>query len=90
MAEVNPDSEAILESNQWKQISGTFRIPAHDKHEQVKIEFLGSDGLSFCIDDLRVAAIDKGDIEYGDNLVKNPYFAESDLSVWGRQRGVQT
>ncbi len=87
MAEVNPDSEAILESNQWKQISGTFRIPAHDKHEQVKIEFLGSDGLSFCIDDLRVAAIDKGDIEYGDNLVKNPYFAESDLSVWGASKG---
>ena len=87
VAEVNLDSEIILESGLWKQVSGTFRIPAQDKHEQVKIEFLGSDNLSFCIDDLRVAAIDKGDIAYGDNLVKNPYFAESDLSVWEKAKG---
>ncbi|MDE7323502.1 MAG: endo-1,4-beta-xylanase [Lachnospiraceae bacterium] len=86
-AEVNLDSEVELESGQWKQVSGTFQIPAYDKNEQVKIEFLGSEDLSFCIDDLRVAAIDKGDIEYGDNLVKNPYFAESDLSVWEASKG---
>lgn len=88
IAEVKLDgNKVILESGQWKQVSGTFQIPAHDKNEQVKIEFLGSEDLSFCIDDLRVAAIDKGDIEYGDNLVKNPYFAESDLSVWGTEKG---
>ncbi len=34
-----------------------------------------------------MAVIDKGDVEYGDNLVKNPYFAEEDLSMWEKAKG---
>ncbi len=86
-ASIELDKEIVLDSIQWKQISGQFKLPAHDQHDQVKIEFAGSDGLSFCIDDLRVAVIDKGDVEYGDNLVKNPYFAEEDLSMWEKAKG---
>ena len=86
-AEITFDSEVTLSASQWKQVSGTFQIPAHDKNDQVKIEFVGSPNLSFCIDDLRVAASDKGDVEYSDNLVRNPYFAEADLSVWEKAKG---
>ena len=40
-AAVTYDSKVILDEN-WQSISGTFIIPAHEKHEQVKIEFKGS------------------------------------------------
>ncbi len=86
-ASIELDKEIVLDNAKWQKVSGTFKLPAHDQHDQVKIEFAGSDGLSFCIDDLRVAVIDKGDVEYGDNLVKNPYFAEEDLSMWEKAKG---
>lgn len=82
-AEIKLDSEVTLNDSQWQQISGTFRLPVHSKHEQVKIAFAGSENLSFCIDDLRVMALESKEEEHGDNLVKNPNFAEADLSVWG-------
>ncbi len=86
-ASIELDKEIVLDNAKWQKVSGQFKLPAHDQHDQVKIEFAGSDGLSFCIDDLRVAVIDKGDVEYGDNLVKNPYFAEEDLSMWEKAKG---
>ena len=45
-AAVTYDSKVILDEN-WQSISGTFIIPAHEKHEQVKIEFKGSKDLTF-------------------------------------------
>ena len=57
LAKIELDNEITLDTTQWKQVSGTFRIPAHDKHSQVKVEFSGSDSTSFCIDDLRIAAV---------------------------------
>ena len=59
-ASIELDKEIVLDSIQWKQISGQFKLPAHDQHDQVKIEFTGSEGLSFCIDDLRIAAVEDG------------------------------
>ena len=86
-AEIKLDKEVTLDAAKWQKVSGTFKLPANSSHKEVKIKFAGSDGLSFCIDDLRVAAIDKGDVEYGENLVKNPYFAEDDLSMWEKAKG---
>ncbi len=86
-AEIKLDKEVTLDAAQWQKVSGTFKLPASNNHKEVKVKFAGSDGLSFCIDDLRVAVIDKGDVEYGDNLVKNPYFAEEDLSMWEKAKG---
>ncbi len=86
-AKITLDSEVELDSKQWKQVSGTFQLPAHAERKEVAVRFITSENLSFCIDDLRVAAIDKGDVEYSDNLVKNPYFAESDLSMWQKAKG---
>ncbi len=86
-AKITLDSEVELDSKQWKQVSGTFQLPAHAERKEVAVRFVASENLSFCIDDLRVAASDKGDVEYSDNLVKNPYFAEADLSVWEKAKG---
>ena len=86
-AKITLDSEVELDSRQWKQVSGTFQLPAHAERKEVAVRFVASENLSFCIDDLRVAASDKGDVEYSDNLVKNPYFAESDLSMWQKEKG---
>ncbi len=86
-AEIKLDKEVTLDAAQWQKVSGTFKLPASNNHKEVKVKFAGSDGLSFCIDDLRVAVIDKGDVEYGDNLVKNPYLAEEDLSMWEKAKG---
>ncbi len=86
-AKITLDSEVELDSKQWKQVSGTFQLPAHAERKEVAVRFVASENLSFCIDDLRVAASDKGDVEYSDNLVKNPYFAESDLSMWQKAKG---
>ena len=52
-AAVTYDSKVILDEN-WQSISGTFIIPAHEKHEQVKIEFKGSKDLTFYVDDLKI------------------------------------
>lgn len=89
-AEVTYDAEVVLNNSEWKQISGTFTIPAHSAHEQVKIQFVGSDGLSFCVDDLVVGGGVKAGVTYGDNLVKNPNFAETDLTNWTAGAGSAT
>lgn len=89
-AEFEQDKDVTLESAQWKQISGTFKLPEHDGHDQVAVKFIGADNVSFCVDDLRIAAIEEDQADYGDNLVKNPYFAESDLSVWEKSIGNAT
>ena len=47
----------------------TFIIPAHEKHEQVKIEFKGSKDLTFYVDDLKIGG-KKAEVNQGDNLVK--------------------
>ena len=86
-AEIKLDKEVTLNAAQWQKVSGTFKLPANSSHKAVKIKFTGSENLSFCVDDLRVAATDQGNAEHSDNLVKNPYFAESDLSVWEKAKG---
>ena len=84
-AAVTYDSKVILDEN-WQSISGTFIIPAHEKHEQVKIEFKGSKDLTFYVDDLKIGG-KKAEVNQGDNLVKNPGFADEDLSVWKKGSG---
>ncbi len=86
-AEIKLDKEVTLNAAQWQKVSGTFKLPANSSHKAVKIRFTGSENLSFCVDDLRVAATDQGNAEHSDNLVKNPYFAESDLSMWQKAKG---
>lgn len=86
-AEIKLDKEVTLNAAQWQKVSGTFKLPANSSHKAVKIKFTGSENLSFCVDDLRVAATDQGNAEHSDNLVKNPYFAESDLSMWEKAKG---
>lgn len=86
-AEIKLDKEVTLNAAQWQKVSGTFKLPANSSHKEVKIKFTGSENLSFCVDDLRVAATDQGNAEHSDNLVKNPYFAESDLSMWEKAKG---
>ncbi len=86
-AEIKLDNEVTLNAAQWQKVSGTFKLPANSSHKAVKIKFTGSENLSFCVDDLRVAATDQGNAEHSDNLVKNPYFAESDLSMWQKAKG---
>ncbi len=86
-AEIKLDNEVTLNAAQWQKVSGTFKLPANSSHKAVKIKFTGSENLSFCVDDLRVAATDQGNAEHSDNLVKNPYFAEADLSVWEKAKG---
>ena len=86
-AEIKLDKEVTLNAAQWQKVSGTFKLPANSSHKAVKIRFTGSENLSFCVDDLRVAATDQGNAEHSDNLVKNPYFAESDLSMWEKAKG---
>lgn len=86
-AEIKLDNEVTLNAAQWQKVSGTFKLPANSSHKAVKIKFTGSENLSFCVDDLRVAATDQGNAEHSDNLVKNPYFAESDLSMWEKAKG---
>lgn len=86
-AEIKLDKEVTLNAAQWQKVSGTFKLPANSSHKEVKIKFTGSENLSFCVDDLRMAATEQGNVEHGENLVKNPYFAESDLSMWEKAKG---
>lgn len=86
-AEIKLDKEVTLNAAQWQKVSGTFKLPANSSHKEVKIKFTGSENLSFCVDDLRMAATEQGNVEHGENLVKNPYFAESDLSMWQKAKG---
>ena len=58
-AEIKLDSgEVELDSKQWKQVSGTFQLPAHPERKEVAVRFVASENLVFCIDDLRIAAVD--------------------------------
>lgn len=84
-AAVTYDSKVILDEN-WQSISGTFIIPAHEKHEQVKIELKGSKDLTFYVDNLKIGG-KKAEVNQRDNLVKNPDFADEDLSVWKKGSG---
>jgi len=80
-ADFTLDSELGLDDN-WQQVSGTFTIPANAANVQTLIRFTGEGEHGFCIDDLRVGKIESEDTVTGDNLVKNPNFAEDDLNVW--------
>ena len=88
-ASIELDKEIVLDSIQWKQISGQFKLPAHDQHDQVKIEFTGSEGLSFCIDDLRIAAVEDentgNDREISENILSDYNTSFEDVDENGKK-----
>lgn len=85
-ASIELDNEITLDAAQWKQVSGTFKLPAHDQHEQVKVEFSGSEGVSFCIDDLRIAAVEDENTG-GDRVISNNILSDYNTSFEGVDEG---
>ncbi len=87
-AEVAYDGETSL-TGSWQQISGTFRIPAHEAHDQVQVQLTGSEGLTFDVDCLVIGG-GQAENPMGDNLILNPNFADADLSAWQKGAGGAT
>lgn len=86
-SEVTYDAEIILNADEWQKVTGTL-VPA-DYSENPLIQFEGSEGVSYCIDNLMIAELSggSGEEEQGDNLIKNPNFEGEDLSVWKAGNG---
>ncbi|MBQ9538977.1 MAG: endo-1,4-beta-xylanase [Treponema sp.] len=51
-ATVSPDKKTTL-SDKWQLVTGSFVLA--DPHDQVQFQLTGSEGLSYCIDEFRVA-----------------------------------
>ena len=52
-AVVTPDKEVTLNADEWQKVTGTFTLASDAS--QVVVRFEGTEGVSFCLDDLRVA-----------------------------------
>ena len=51
-AKVSPDKKVEL-SDKWQLVTGSFVLS--DPHDQVQFQLTGSEGLSYCVDEFRVA-----------------------------------
>lgn len=83
-ADVTYDADVVLDES-WQYISGTITMPAHDAQSQVMVAFQGSEGLTYGIDDFKIGEAEPEAV-LGDNLVKNPNFAEGS-SNWEAGKG---
>ena len=52
-AVVTLDKEVTLNADEWQKVTGTFTLASDAS--QVVVRFEGTEGVSFCLDDLRVA-----------------------------------
>ena len=80
-AVINKDVESL--SNEWTRVTGTFVM--EETYDQVKVSFIGSEGLTFGVDDLQIGLLESGNsgITYGDNIIQNGDFANEDaVNSW--------
>ena len=54
-ATVTPDKEVTLSADEWQKVTGTFILSSDA--DSVMVRFEGSAGVSYCLDDLRVAEV---------------------------------
>lgn len=54
--------EPVELNDNWQFISGTFAMPENDAHKEVQLRLSGDNGMTFCLDDLKITALtDRGE-----------------------------
>ena len=91
-AVMTPDKEVTLNADEWQKVTGTFTLASDAS--QVVVRFEGTEGVAYCIDDLRVGELSEGEQEQlGDNIIQNPDFADASdegMAVWKIAEGNST
>ena len=88
-AVVTPDKEVTLDADEWQKVTGTFTLASDAS--QVVVRFEGTAGVSFCLDDLRVAEepipVTLSGVTCGNRAYNGTVYAYSGTPVWMTEDG---
>lgn len=89
-AVVTPDKEVTLNADEWQKVTGTFTL-ASDASQVVVVRFEGTAGVSFCLDDLRVAEktipVTLSGVACGNRVYNGTVYAYTGTPVWMTEGG---
>ena len=75
-AEMTPDKEVTLNEYEWQKVTGTFTL-ASDASSIIVVRFEGTEGVAYCIDDLRIGNTASLTDQSGTELTGNDWWAQS-------------